>query len=281
MKKRSGYTLLELLTSLALLSLIILASYHLFFTVLSGKETISEAMNHKDLIVNNLEKILIQDDFKDVCDIFEVSYENDISKEYTSVDFEALKENQKLEIDIFPNSDYSGSFISYDVEGETNIPEYDYEIDIKKSNNGSITQNGNKININLKYNSHFDSRVLHFRFNWWNTFNNNFHIETNDWWSLQKTIINSKSPLYIKINVDKNITDSYLLQLLFHNYSTNNELIYIYTEYDDIVNYQPVTILTNQNSSTTKKYQYKIEYKLYEDNKLLDVWTAYHFWKKV
>jgi len=281
MKKRSGYTLLELLTSLALLSLIILASYHLFFTVLSGKETISEAMNHKDLIVNNLEKILIQDDFKDVCDIFEVFYENDISKEYTSVDFEALKENQKLEIDIFPNSDYSGSFISYDVEGETNIPEYDYEIDIKKSNNGSITQNGNKININLKYNSHFDSRVLHFRFNWWNTFNNNFHIETNDWWSLQKTIINSKSPLYIKINVDKNITDSYLLQLLFHNYSTNNELIYIYTEYDDIVNYQPSTILTNQNSSTTKKYQYKIEYKLYEDNKLLDVWTAYHFWKKV
>jgi prepilin-type N-terminal cleavage/methylation domain-containing protein len=281
MKKRSGYTLLELLTSLALLSLIILASYHLFFTVLSGKETISEAMNHKDLIVNNLEKILIQDDFKDVCDIFEVSYENDISKEYTSVDFEALKENQKLEIDIFPNSDYSGSFISYDVEGETNIPEYDYEIDIKKSNNGSITQNGNKININLKYNSHFFSKVLHFRFNWWNTSNNNFHIETNDWWPLQKTIINSKSPLYIKINVDEDITDSYLLQLSFYNYSTNNELIYIYTEYDDIVNYQPITILTNQSSSTTKKYQYKIEYKLYEDNKLLDVWTAYHFWKKV
>jgi len=281
MKKRSGYTLLELLTSLALLSLIILASYHLFFTVLSGKETISEAMNHKDLIVNNLEKILIQDDFKDVCDIFEVSYANNISKEYTSVDFEVLKENQKLEIDILPNYDSNNAPISYDVEGEINIPEYDYEIDIKKSNNGSITQNGNKININLKYNSHFDSRVLHFRFNWWNTFNNNFHIETNDWWSLQKTIINSKSPLYIKINVDKNITDSYLLQLLFHNYSTNNELIYIYTEYDDIVNYQPVTILTNQNSSTTKKYQYKIEYKLYEDNKLLDVWTAYHFWKKV
>jgi len=170
MKKRSGYTLLELLTSLALLSLIILASYHLFFTVLSGKETISEAMNHKDLIVNNLEKILIQDDFKDVCDIFEVSYANNISKEYTSVDFEVLKENQKLEIDIFPNSDYSGSFISYDVEGETNIPEYDYEIDIKNNKNNSIKQLGNKNKINIKLDLE-NSNYLNLMFNAWDLYN--------------------------------------------------------------------------------------------------------------
>jgi len=69
--------------------------------------------------------------------------------------------------------------------------------------------------------------------------------------------------------------------LRFTNHSTNNKLVYIYTDYDNFVNYNPLTIFINPNLSTTKKYQYKIEYKLYEDNKLLDVWTAYHFWKKV
>lgn len=277
MKKKSAYTLMELLFSIALLSVVVLATYHLFSSALNTKKTITEVMGHKDLIERTLDKLLVQEKFSDVQDILGVGGYYAAEKTFTGEDtgFELLKDNQTLKLDIGLNASASGFYVSYGIPSKPDT--YDIEIHvfkIKQNEPEYMEVDGNKIYV-------YTPSRLAVRFNvgdHWIHFSNNKGVILGSYRL-------DKDPIVALITAEGHYVPSPNDDVVVSNWLLGR-YVYLYTDTEEYQNWLRTLggssqneILINPILYTQQFYQYRVDAQLKENNRLIDEWTTYHFWR--